>query len=125
MPYLLLADLVVIIHFSFVIFAVFGGILVLKWKRVMWFHIPVVFWAALVEIAGWICPLTPLEGWLRGKGGMESYEIGFIEHYILPVLYPSSLTRGVQIVLGISVFILNLLIYSWVFRKNFFKKSLT
>ncbi|MFQ5584306.1 MAG: DUF2784 domain-containing protein [Calditrichia bacterium] len=119
MPYKFLADLVVVIHFAFVLFAVFGALFVLKWKRVIWFHIPTVLWAALVEVAGWVCPLTPLEGWLRGKGGMESYKLGFIEHYILPVLYPASLTRGLQIFLGLAVLFVNLLLYFLVYRRYY------
>lgn len=119
MPYKVLADLVVIIHFAFVVFAVLGALLVLKWKRMIWVHIPTVLWAALVEVAGWICPLTPLEGWLRRKGGMESYELGFIEHYILPVLYPASLTRGLQIFLGIAVLCVNFILYFLVYRRYY------
>jgi hypothetical protein len=78
---------------------------------VAWYHLPSVFWAAWLEFSGWICPLTPLENLLREKGGVAGYNVGFVEHYIVPVLYPASLTRQMQINLGIIVVILNIGIY--------------
>lgn len=111
--YRLLADLTVVAHFVFVLFAVGGGLLVLRWRRVVWLHIPAAVWAALIEFYGWVCPLTPLENWLRVRSGASGYRGGFIEHYILPVLYPRALTRELQIVLGIFVLVVNLAIYSW------------
>ena len=109
----LLADLVVLVHLAFVVFAVAGAVLVLRWRWVAWVHLPAVVWAALIEFAGWICPLTPLENRLRTLSGGAGYRGGFIEHYILPVLYPSGLTRAVQIFLGSVVVVINLGIYSW------------
>ncbi|HEX9653911.1 MAG TPA: DUF2784 domain-containing protein, partial [bacterium] len=97
MVFRLLADLVVIIHFAFVIFVVIGGLLALKWRKVIFLHLPAAMWGALIEFAGWICPLTPLENWLRDKGGASGYAGDFVNHYIMPVLYPRELTRGVQI----------------------------
>ena len=117
MFYRVLADIVVVSHFAFVLFVVLGGLLVLKWRRVVWVHVPAVLWAALVEFTGWICPLTPLENVLREKGGARSYSAGFIEHYIMPVLYPSSLTRQVQIALGVSVLAINFVVYLWILRR--------
>ena len=114
MIYRILADAVVVIHLLFVLFAVLGGLLVLKWKKIIWGHVPAVVWAIWVEMQGWICPLTPLENWLRRQAGDEGYQQGFIDHYILPILYPSGLTREWQIILGAIVFLLNLLIYSWI-----------
>ncbi len=111
--YRLLADLTVVAHFVFVLFAVGGGLLVLRWRRIVWLHIPAAVWAALIEFYGWVCPLTPLENWLRVRSGASGYRGGFIEHYILPVLYPRALTRELQIVLGIFVLVVNLAIYSW------------
>ncbi|MFC1816655.1 DUF2784 domain-containing protein [Thermodesulfobacteriota bacterium] len=99
----------------FVIFAVAGGIAVHFRKRLAWIHLPGVIWAALIEFAGWICPLTPLENLLRTKGGLSGYETGLIEHYVMPVLYPVSLTRHLQIILGLMVLGINLLIYGIVF----------
>jgi len=94
-----------------VIFALLGGILVLWKSSIAWFHIPAVFWAAGIEFLGWVCPLTPLENILRNKGGAAGYESGFVEHYIMPILYPVSLTRRVQIGLGLVVLCVNIGIY--------------
>jgi len=115
-PYQILADSVVLVHLVFVAFALFGGLLVLRWKQVLWVHVPAALWAALVEFAGWYCPLTPLENWLRARAGEAGYREGFIEHYILPVLYPAELTVGMQIFLGCAVVGINALIYWRVYR---------
>ena len=116
MPYRLLADLVVILHLAFVAFALFGGLLALKWKRIVWLHAPAVLWAAAIEFGGWICPLTPLEIWLREQGGETGYRSSFIDYYILPLLYPAGLTREVQFVLGVVVLAVNIAGYAWVWR---------
>ncbi len=110
----LLADLVVAAHFLFVLFVVLGGLLVLRWPRVAYLHIPAAIWGAAIEFLGWICPLTPLEHWLRRRSGGAGYSGGFIEHYILPVLYPSALTREIQLILGFLVIAVNLGIYGYV-----------
>jgi len=117
MPYRLLADLVVILHLAFVAFALFGGLLALKWKRIVWLHVPAALWAAAIEFGGWVCPLTPLEIWLRGQGGELGYRSDFIEHYILPLLYPATLTREVQFVLGVVVLAVNIAGYAWLWRR--------
>ena len=114
MFYLFLADLVVIVHLSFVAFVVVGGLLTLKWRKFAYIHVPAVGWGALVEIMGWVCPLTPVEIWLRDRAGAKGYSTGFIEHYILPVLYPAQLTPTVQWVLGILLLFVNVAIYSWI-----------
>ena len=116
MLYRVLADLVVVTHLAFVLFVVLGGFLLLRWRRFAWVHVPAILWAALIEFAGWVCPLTPLENWLREAAGASAYPQGFIEHYIFPVLYPAALTRNLQVVLGISVLILNLAVYAWIWR---------
>jgi hypothetical protein len=115
MIYKLLADLVVLMHFGFVIFALLGGLLVLKWRWCMYLHLPTAGWAAIIELADWICPLTPLENWLRAKGGAATYEVGFVEQYLLPILYPAGLTRNVQTVLALVVIVVNVAIYATVF----------
>jgi len=117
MVYRLLADLVVLVHFCFVLFVILGGMLVLRWKMVAWVHLPAAAWGAIVEFMGWICPLTPLEIWLRVMAGQSDYQTGFIAHYLLPVLYPADLTRDTQIWLGILVLCLNLAIYGWLVRR--------
>jgi hypothetical protein len=113
MLYRVLADLVVVVHFAFAVFVIAGGLLVLRWRRLAWVHIPAAIWGALIEFAGWICPLTPLEKWFRERGGGAGYHGGFVEHYILPVLYPRGLTREVQLVLGALVVLVNLGVYGW------------
>jgi hypothetical protein len=112
-----LADVVVGLHFGFVLFVLLGGLLVLRWPRVAWFHLPAAVWGALIEFAGWVCPLTPLENRLRRASGTAEYGGGFVEHYLLPVLYPVGLTRGVQYILGATVVVVNLAVYWWVFRR--------
>ncbi|NOS82181.1 MAG: DUF2784 domain-containing protein [Nitrospira sp.] len=114
--YPLLADLVLIVHLTFVAFVLCGGLLVLKWRRVAWLHLPAVAWGAVVEFTGWICPLTPLENWLRTQGGETSYRSDFIAQYLIPVLYPGDLTRNLQLLLGTVVVVLNAAVYWWLWR---------
>jgi len=118
LPFGLLADLVVAAHFLFVAFVVLGGLLVLRWPKVAYLHIPAAIWGAAIEFAGWICPLTPLEQSLRRQAGEHAYSAGFIEHYILPVLYPTALTRNIQLLLGFLVIAVNVAIYSYAFRRG-------
>jgi len=112
----LLADLILLLHVTFVIFTVLGALLATRWRGLLWIHVPAVIWAASVEFFGWICPLTPLENWLRDRAGDGGYSADFIAHYIVPVLYPEGLTREVQIALGVFVLLINLVIYGWIFR---------
>jgi hypothetical protein len=116
--YRFLADLVVGVHLLFVLFVIFGGLLFLRWPRVAYLHIPAALWGAVIEFAGWICPLTPLENWLRREAGGAGYSGDFIEHYILPILYPFALTREIQLLLGFFVIALNLVIYAYVARRS-------
>jgi hypothetical protein len=118
MPYALLADLLVVAHIAFVIFVAAGGLLVLRWPRVAWVHLPAAAWGALVEIAGWICPLTPLENALRARGGLDVYTGDFVGRYLLPVLYPEGLTRAIQLAIGGAVILLNAAIYAIVLRRR-------
>jgi Protein of Unknown function (DUF2784) len=113
-----LADLTVIVHLAFVLFVVFGGLLVLRWRRVAWLHLPAAVWGAWIEFAGWLCPLTPLENWLRERGGRPAYTSSFVERYIIPTLYPDSLSREVQWVLGGLVLLVNGLVYLVVLRRR-------
>lgn len=99
------------LHGFFVLFVLLGGFLVLWKTRMAWVHLPAVIWAACIEFFGWICPLTPLENMLRQKAGVAGYESGFVEHYVIPLLYPAALTRKLQIGLGLLVLGLNLVIY--------------
>jgi len=110
--YRALADLVLVFHLAFVLFVVLGGLLVLRWPRVAWLHVPAAVWGVLIEYTGWICPLTPLENSFRARGGEAGYSGGFIEHYIQPLLYPAGLTRSTQVVLGSLALVLNLTAYA-------------
>ncbi|MEN8762678.1 MAG: DUF2784 domain-containing protein [Thiogranum sp.] len=114
MLYRLAADLLVLFHLGFIIFVITGGFLVLKWRWVILLHLPAVVWGALIEFQGWMCPLTPLEQRLRQAAGEKGYAGGFIEHYVLPVIYPQALTADIQIVLGSFVILINLVAYTWV-----------
>jgi len=107
----LLADLVLVVHATFILFVVLGGLLVFWHPRIAWVHIPCAIWGAWVELAGWICPLTPLEVDLRTRAGEIGYEGGFIERYVTAALYPQGLTREIQIGLGIAVVAVNVIIY--------------
>lgn len=108
----LLADLVVLLHVAFVLFVVLGGLLVWRWPRLAWVHLPAAAWGAWVEFAGRVCPLTPLENWLRRQGGGDAYTSSFVEHYLMPVLYPASLSRELQWVLGGLVIVVNAAFYA-------------
>jgi len=119
MLYRLGADLVLLLHFSFVLFVLLGGLLLVKCPRLMWLHLPAVAWGAFVEFSGWICPLTPLENWLRTQAGEATYAGDFLIRYLSGILYPEALTREVQVVLGILVLSVNLAIYGrlwWINR---------
>jgi len=114
MVYSLLADAVVLAHFGFILFVVLGGLAVIRWRRLAWLHLPTVCWAAVLEFQSLICPLTPLENWLRSQAGGDAYQTGFIEHYLLPIIYPAGLTADVQFALGAGVLVINGLVYALV-----------
>ncbi len=118
MAYRFLADLVVIIHSGFVLFAVLGGLLVLRRRRWAWLHLPAFLWAGFIELTGGFCPLTPLENWLRALGGQEVYRGEFIDRYVIPLLYPDGLTQGHQTLLGSLVLVLNAAIYGALWHRT-------
>ena len=118
MIYRVLADLVMVVHFIFIVYAIFGGLLVLKWKWTILLHIPVALWGVLVEMFGWICPLTPLENEFRQAAGLAGYSGGFIDHYLLPVVYPPNLTRPIQLMLGAALLLFNIAVYSLVIFRS-------
>jgi uncharacterized protein DUF2784 len=105
------ADLVVLLHFTFIVFVVLGGLLAFRFPSVAYLHLPAVAWAAAIEFSGGICPLTPLENWLRRSSGSAGYSGGFIDHYLAPLIYPSGLTRDHQLALGVLVLTINAAIY--------------
>ena len=113
------ADVIVLVHLAFILFVAAGGLLVLRWPRLAWVHVPAVVWGALIELAGWICPLTPLENRLRGAAGEAAFDGSFIDRYIMPIIYPAGLTRGMQLTIGTVVIVVNLVVYgSLVLRRK-------
>jgi len=113
MLYQFLTDFVVVIHFAFVLFVVLGALLAVKYRWLIFLHVPAAVWGALIEFKGWLCPLTPLENLFRQAGGRVGYADSFIEHYLTPIIYPAGLTRGLQIIFGLSVVVINTAIYTW------------
>ena len=118
MMWRVLADVTVGLHLAFVTFVVLGGLLVLRWPKLAWVHLPVAFYGVLIEWVGWVCPLTPLENWLRGRAGGAGYAGGFVEHYILPLLYPGQLTDAVRLALGGVVVLVNVGVYWLVWTRS-------
>jgi hypothetical protein len=110
--YAILADAIVVLHLLFILFVVSGGFLALKWPKLVYLHIPAVVWGVYIEFSGGICPLTPWENWLRLQSDQLGYQGGFIEHYIIPIIYPAGLTRDVQMVLGLAALLINVVAYS-------------
>ena len=118
MGWRLLADALVVAHLGFVAFVLLGGLLVVRWPRVAWLHLPAVAWGAWIECTAGICPLTPLENQLRRAGGEAGYEGSFVEQYLVPLLYPPGLTPAGQLALGGGVLVLNLALYARAWRRR-------
>ena len=123
MIYSFLADLLVVFHLVFILYVMAGALLIFKWPKTLWLNMPACFWGMTVEITGWICPLTPWEIQLRRLAGEEGYTGSFIEHYLIPIIYPSGLTREVQMVLGGTVLIVNLCLYTLILIKKRKRKT--
>lgn len=107
------ADALVLVHLGFILFVLLGGLLLLRWPRLIWLHIPAVAWGIVVECLHLGCPLTPWENQLRRMAGQAGYDGGFIEHYLIPLIYPAGLTPQIQIGLGAIVVLVNLAVYTW------------
>lgn len=118
MGYRLAADAVLIVHLAFIVFVVLGGLAVLRWPRMAFAHLPAVAWGAALELNGWLCPLTPLENALRRAAGEAGYAGGFIEHYLLALIYPAGLTPTIQLWLGLGVLAINLPIYAYLLLRR-------
>ncbi len=114
----LLADGVLIVHLAFILWVVLGGLLVLRWPRLAWLHLPAVAWGIYVELSGWICPLTPLENSLREAAGQSTYSGGCIEHYLTALIYPDGLSRAIQFGLAALVVLINVTIYWLLLRRR-------
>ena len=119
MRYAALADMVVVVHALFVLFVVFGGLVVLRWQQLAWLHLPAAIWGVVIELGGCVCPLTYLENHFRRLGGESGYSGTFIGQYLEPVLYPLGLTRQAQWLLGLSAFFVNLAIYVYLWRRRY------
>jgi hypothetical protein len=113
MGWRLAADALVVIHLGFILFVLLGGLLLLRWPRLLWLHLPAVAWGVTVEFFHLLCPLTPWENQLRQAAGDAGYEGGFIEHYLIPVIYPAGLTPQVQLWLGGFVMLINVAVYAY------------
>jgi hypothetical protein len=107
-----LADVALVVHAGFVLFVVTGGWLALRWRRMIWLHLPAALWGAAIEFGGWLCPLTPLENQLRARAGQTAYPGDFVQHYVISALYPPELTRAIQVALGTLVLVINIAAYS-------------
>ena len=119
MIYRIAADLTLVVHLMFILFVVVGALLVIRFPRMVWLHVPAALWGTWVELAGRICPLTVLENQFRRMAGQAGYAESFIEHYIIPVIYPSGLTRGIQLTLGVVVAGLHIRLYTyWLLRRR-------
>jgi hypothetical protein len=114
----ILADGVVFLHLAFILFVILGGILVVYRPKALWLHVPCVVWGVMVELSGFICPLTPIENYLRIHAGQTPYIGDFVIHYIEPAIYPEGLTRELQIMMGFVVILSNVLLYGWLFFRK-------
>jgi hypothetical protein len=112
------ADVVVVVHFAFIVFVLLGGLIVLRYRWVAWLHLPAAAWGVLVELTGRLCPLTAWENEFLRRANEAGYAGGFIEHYLLPIVYPAGLTRDVQLRLALVVVVLNVAIYAWHIRRS-------
>ena len=118
MIYRALADLVVVLHLAFIVFVVAGGFLALRYRWAPFLHLPAALWGAFIEVSGAVCPLTPLENALRRAAGSSGYSGGFIDHYVIPIVYPSGLSQRVQLVLAGLVVLVNALVYLVVWHRR-------
>jgi len=112
------ADILLLVHLGFIVFVILGGFMLLKWRWVIFMHLPALIWAVLLEFQGWLCPLTPVEQTLRQMAGQQGYAGSFIQHYILPVIYPAVLEENIQFMLGALLIFINVTIYLWVFLRH-------
>jgi len=114
-----IADFVVVVHFAFILFVIFGALLIIWWRKLVWLHLPALIWGSLTELFSWVCPLTPLENHFRELAGVDGYAGGFVENYLVPLIYPVGLTPEVQWLLGTALIIFNLFIYAYLWRRSY------
>ena len=118
MAYRWLADAVVIVHFATVLFVIAGGLLVVRWRKAAWVHLPIIAWVVFAECFHRTCPLTYLENWFNQRAGAAAYKGDFVSHWIVPVLYPQGLTDQIQLVLGSGIFVINVALYGVAFLRR-------
>jgi len=123
MAFSLAAAAVLLLHLAFVLFVVFGALLLARWPRLAWLHLPAAAWGFFIELTGRLCPLTTLENLLRMRAGLSGYGESFVEHYLLRLIYPGSLTREVQLALAVGVAAINLVLYGWVFLRPAWRRA--
>jgi hypothetical protein len=116
--YRFLADAVLLLHLGFILFVVFGALVVLRWPRLLPVHLAAAAWGFGIEVLGAVCPLTHLENRMRLLAGESGYRGGFIDHYLLPLIYPGAMTRGLQLGLAAGVLIVNAVLYAWIVRRR-------
>ena len=121
--YELFANLTLITHLIFILFVIFGGLLFFIFSKVFYIHLPALLWGIYIELTNSVCPLTYLENWFLNKGDLATYSNGFINNYLYPIIYPEGLTNNIQIYLGITLIVINILIYGFIF-KNFQRRKL-
>ena len=124
--YEIAANLILIVHFIFILFVVFGALLCFASTKIIFIHIPAFIWGSYIELTNSICPLTDLENWFLQKANLTTYSEGFIQNYLVPIVYPVNLTKYIQIYLGIALIVINIVIYAFIFnkpKKNFKRKN--
>ena len=112
------ATLILLLHFSFILFVIFGALLILRFKKIIYFHLPAVAWGAYIELSHSICPLTHLENYFLKKAGKDQYSVDFIENYIFKIIYPPALNYEIQTYLGVILIFVNLVIYYYIVKKS-------
>jgi len=113
----LAADIILIIHFAFILFVIFGALLFFVTTKIIFIHLPALIWGSYIELTSSICPLTYLENWLLQKANLKTYSEGFIQNYLVPIVYPTNLTKDTQIYLGIALIVINIVLYAFIFSK--------
>jgi hypothetical protein len=114
--YQFIADFILVVHLAFIAFVLAGGLLLLRWPRLFWLHLPAVSWTVFVELTGGVCPLTPLENYFRALGRGDVFQGDFVGRYLLPLVYPAALTPSIQAVLAGVVILINFIFYAVIIR---------
>ena len=111
------ANLTLIVHFAFILFVVFGALLFFVATKIVFIHIPAFIWGSYIELTHSICPLTYLENWFLHKANLTTYSEGFIQNYLVFIVYPTNLSKDLQIYLGIVILVANMIIYGLIISR--------